>query len=80
MWAKQQTPFIAAWLLYKIGLSNGSEFNPDPTMQARVIFSKTLHYQRYPPLSFNYHQTVADNSHKHLGKILDGKLTLAEHA
>ncbi len=55
-------------------------FNPDPTKQAKeVIFSTKRQKQRHPPLIFNDHQIVSDNSHKHLGLILDEKLTFAEH-
>ena len=55
-------------------------FNPDPTKQAKeVIFSAKRQKQQHPPLIFNGHQIVADSSHKHLGLILDEKLTFAEH-
>ena len=55
-------------------------FNPDPTKQAKeVIFSAKRQKQQHPPLIFNDHQIVADSSHKHLGLILDEKLTFAEH-
>ena len=55
-------------------------FNPDPTKQAKeVIFSTKLSREQHPPLTFNDHHIIASSSHKHLGLILDEKLSFAEH-
>ena len=54
-------------------------FNPNPTKQAKeVIFSSKRTKDPHPPLRFNDYQINAEKSHKHLGLILDEKLTLAE--
>ena len=55
-------------------------FNPDPTKQAKeVIFSTKLLKEQHLPLTFNDHHIIASSSHKHLGLILDEKLSFAEH-
>ena len=55
-------------------------FNPDPTKQAKeVIFSSKRTKDPHQPLSFNDYQINIEKSHKHLGLILDEKLTFAEH-
>ena len=56
-------------------------FNPDPSKQAQeVIFSSKRIKDHHLPLSFNdYNQINIVNSHKHLGLILDEKLTFSEH-
>ena len=55
-------------------------FNPDPSKQAQeVIFSSKRIQDHHPPLSFNDYQINVLNSQKHLGLILDEKLTLSKH-
>ena len=56
-------------------------FNPDATKQAKeILFSTKRQNQRHPPpLIFNEHEIIADNKHKHLGLILDERLTFTEH-
>ena len=52
-------------------------FNPDPSKQAQgVIFSCKPKRSTHSPLVFNVSQTF---SQKHLGVILDFKLTFEEH-
>ena len=56
------------------------EFNPNPSKQAQeVIFSSKRIKDHHPPLSFNDYQINVVNSNKHLGVILDEKLTFSEH-
>ena len=55
-------------------------FNPDPTKPAEeIIFSNKRHRQDHPPLSFNNITVKQVNEHKHLGLILDSKLTFENH-
>ena len=55
-------------------------FNPDPNKPAEeIIFSHKRHCQDHPPLYFNDIQVKQVNEHKHLGLILDSKLTFANH-
>ena len=55
-------------------------FNPDPMKQAvEVIFSRKRTTVNHPPISFNDTQVVRVNEHKHLGIILDSKLTFSSH-
>lgn len=55
-------------------------FNPDPSKQAKeVIFSTKTSKKQHPPLIFNDCQLVSEGSHKHLGMILDEKLSFTEH-
>ena len=55
-------------------------FNPDPNKPAEeIIFSHKRHSQDHPPLYFNNIQVKQVNEHKHLGLILDLKLTFANH-
>ena len=55
-------------------------FNPDPTKQAiEVLFSQKRKNVVHPPLFFN-NQTVSRSAeHKHLGLILDSKLSFSKH-
>ena len=55
-------------------------FNPDPTKPAEeVIFSHKRQSPNHPPLFFNNTEVKQVNDHKHLGLILDSKLTFASH-
>ena len=55
-------------------------FNPDPTKPAEeIIFSHKRHREVHPPLFFNNIMVKQVNEHKHLGLILDSKLTFANH-
>ena len=55
-------------------------FNPEPTKQAiEVLFSHKRQQNYHPPLYFNGSIVSRQNSHKHLGLILDSKLTFSEH-
>ena len=55
-------------------------FNPDPTKPAEeVIFSHKRHPCIHPPLFFNDIEVKQVNEHKHLGLILDSKLTFGSH-
>ena len=55
-------------------------FNPDPMKQAvEVVFSKIRNTVNHPRIFFNDKQVVTVNEHKHLGIILDSKLTFSSH-
>ena len=55
-------------------------FNPDPSKQAQeVIFSRKLKKVTHPPLVFNNANVSQRKSQKHLGIILDSKLTFEDH-
>ena len=55
-------------------------FNPDPSKQAQeVIFSRKLKNVSHPPLVFNNANVSSCKSQKHLGVLLDSKLTFQEH-
>ena len=55
-------------------------FNPDPTKQAvEVIFSKKKTPTNHPPIFFNNIPVMKVHEHKHLGIILDSKLSFASH-
>ena len=52
------------------------DFNPNPKKQAtEVCFSRKIISNNPSPLSFNQSQVEISESHKHLGLILDTKLT-----
>ena len=54
--------------------------NPDPSKQAQeVIFSRKLKNVSHPPLVFNNANVSSCKSQKHLGILLDSKLTFEEH-
>ena len=54
-------------------------FNPDPSKQAQeVIFSRKLKNVSHPPLVFNNANVSSCKSQKHLGVLLDSKLTFEE--
>ena len=54
-------------------------FNPDPSKQAQeVIFNrKTKEY--HPPLAFNNNNVSETNSQKHLGVVLDNRLSFEDY-
>ena len=55
-------------------------FNPDPSKQAQdVIFSRKLQKSVYLLLHFNNISVTQSTTQKHLGMLLDVKLTLQEH-
>ena len=56
------------------------KFNPDPTKPAEeIIFSRKYNTIVHPPLIFNNSTVKQVRSHKHLGLVLDSKLTFASH-
>ena len=55
-------------------------FNPDPTKPAEeIIFSSKTSKTVHPPLFFQNSQVKRVDHHKHLGLILDSKLSFARH-
>ena len=55
-------------------------FNPDPTKQAvEVTFSRKISPSNYPPICFNSVPVRKVSEHKHLGIILDSKLSFTSH-
>ena len=55
-------------------------FNPDPTKQAvELLFSHKIKSPIHPPLYFNDIEVKRENEHKHLGLILDTKLSFTKH-
>ena len=55
-------------------------FKPDPSKQAQeVVFSRKLKNVSHPPLVFNNVNVSSCKSQKHLGNLLDAKLTFEEH-
>ena len=55
-------------------------FNPDRSKQAQeIIFSRKIKKATHPPLLFNNNKVSQVNSQKHLGVILDVRLTFEEH-
>ena len=55
-------------------------FNPDRREQAqKIIFSRKLKKATHPPLHFNNNNVSQLNFQKHLGVILDVKLTFEQH-
>ena len=55
-------------------------FNPDPTKPAEeIIFSHRRHPVDHPPIYFNNVKVKQVKEHKHLGLILDSKLTFESH-
>ena len=66
---------IEAWA-YKWRMS----FNPDPMKQAiEVIFSRTRTTVNHPAIYFSDTQVTRANERKHLGIILDSKLSFSSH-
>ena len=55
-------------------------FNPDPSKQAvQLIFSRKRAPLNHPQIYFNDIQVSSVDEHKHLGLILDKKLTFSSH-
>jgi len=53
-------------------------FNPDINKQAvEVLFSHKIKKSVHPPIFFNDAEVIRVNEHKHLGLILDSKLSLS---
>ena len=56
------------------------QYKPDKNKQAiQVIFFQKRDTPVYPPLFFNGSEVVIKAEHKHLGMILDSKLTFLSH-
>ena len=56
------------------------QFNPDKNKQAvQVIFSQKKEAVAHPPVFFNGSEVVVKAEHKHLGMILDSKLSFQSH-
>ena len=61
------------------GLPSGRCFNPDPNKQAqKVFFSRKLKKVCHPTLRFNNNVSQA-SSQKHLGLMLENRLTFDKH-
>ena len=55
-------------------------FNPDPTKQAiQVVFTRKSKQIDHPKIYFNNIEVKTVNDHKHLGLILDSKLSFISH-
>ena len=55
-------------------------FNPDPSKQAQeVIFSRKTKKEYHRPLTFNNYNVSETNSQKHLGVVLDNRLSFKDH-
>ena len=55
-------------------------FNPDPNKQAiKLLFSRKINSANHPSLYFNNQEVCRATDHKHLGLILDTKLTFTKH-
>ena len=55
-------------------------FNPDPSIKAQeIIFSRKFKNVSHSPLVFNNANVSSCKSQKHLGILLDSKLTFEEH-
>ena len=55
-------------------------FNPDPSKQAiKVLFSRRATHTPHPVLTFNDNDICSKDSHRHLGMVLDKKLTFGHH-
>ena len=55
-------------------------FNSDPSKQAQeVIFSRKTKKGYHPPLAFNNNNVSETNSLKHLGVVLDNRLSFEDH-
>ena len=56
------------------------EFNPDPSKHAtKLLFSQEEYPTYHPHLLFNGNEVSKVNEHKHLGLILDKKLSFEKH-
>ena len=57
-----------------------TRFNPGPSKQAQeVIFSRKRKKEYHPPLAFNNNNVSETNSQKHLGVVLDNRLSFEDH-
>ena len=55
-------------------------FNPDPSKQAQeIICSRKTKKEYHPPLAFNKNNVSETNSQKHLGVVLDNRLSFEDH-
>ena len=55
-------------------------FSPDPTKQAiELLSSRKRSHEAHPSLFFNDQIVASVNDHKHLGIVLDCKLTFAKY-
>ena len=55
-------------------------FNLDPSKQAQeVLFSRKTKKEYHPPLAFNNNNVSETNSQKHLGAVLDNRLSFEDH-
>ena len=55
-------------------------FNPDPIKQAvEPVFSQKKKKQIHPPIYINNVEVKIVENHKHLGLVLDSKLTFLTH-
>ena len=55
-------------------------FNPDPSKQAQeIVFNRKSKRPTHPPLVFNNNKVSQNFSQKHVGVILDFKLTFEDH-
>ena len=55
-------------------------FNPDPTKQAQeVIFRRKTKKEYHPAFAFNNSNVSETNSQKHLGVVLDNRLSFEDH-
>ena len=67
-------------IIYQWAHQSKMEFNPDPTKQAtEVLFSCKKYSPNHPKLIFNGTDVVKVNEQKHLGLILDSRLTFERH-
>ena len=67
-------------LIMKWAVQWKMSFNPDPSKQeVEIIFSKKLNISQHPALIFNNDVVCSKDSHKHLGMVLDKKLTFNHH-
>ena len=56
------------------------QFNPDPTNQTtELLFSQKRHSPIHPPIFFDGNEVIKVNEQKHLGLILDTKLSFESH-
>ena len=55
-------------------------FNPDPSKQAQeVILSRKSKKEYHPPLAVSNNNVSETNSQKHLGVVLDNRLSFENH-
>ena len=54
-------------------------FNPDPSKQAQEVIFNRKTKKQYHPLVFNNNNVSETNSQKHLGVVLDNRLSFEGH-